>query len=450
MKDRQKPIEREAEIRAKDFEEVSKGFDRERAMIEAQRCLNCKNAPCRNGCPVGVNIPAFIERLKSDDADGALKVINESNSLPSICGRVCPQETQCEKLCIRAIKGESVAIGLLERYAGAYGKNNDVKNKAKIGKRVAVVGSGPASLTCAAQLLKSGIDVTVYEAFHIAGGVLVYGIPEFRLPKEIVNKEIDEIKRNGAEFCYNTVVGKTITVEQLQKEYDAVFLGTGAGLPMFMNIKGEGLNGVYSANEYLTRVNLMKAYDGQYDTPLLQGKHIAVVGAGNVAMDAARTAVRLGATEVNLLYRRSRQEMPAREEEITHAQQEGVKLNLLVNPIEFLGEISVTGAKCIRMELGAPDASGRRRPIEIKGSEFVIPCDVVIIALGTIPNPMIAKSDKELKVSEKGTIDTNDNLETSLKMVYAGGDAVTGAATVIKAMGAGKKAAEEIIKKFLL
>ncbi len=447
MSERHQPVIRDPQERIKDFNEVSLGFDKETALSEAERCLQCKNPRCREGCPVRINIPTFIKKLREGDVDGAKGVIYEDNILPRICGRVCPQEQQCEKNCILGVKGKSVAIGQLERYVGTEGKCGIATDKEFAGKSVAVVGSGPASLTCAFFLVKKGVDVTVFEAFHVAGGVLVYGIPEFRLPKSVVASEIDMLKSLGVKFEMNCVAGKTLTIEELKDKFDAVFIGTGAGLPMFMNIEGEDLPGIYSANEYLTRINLMKAYRSDYDTPVMKSRKVVVVGAGNVAMDAARTALRMGA-EVDLVYRRGREEMPARREEVEHAEEEGVRFNLLCNPVEFIGKESVTGAKCIRMQLGEPDASGRRRPVEIPGSEFIIDCDAVIVALGTVPNPMIAGSDKNLNVSKKGTLEADENGRTSEKGVYAGGDAVTGSATVIKAMGAGKTAAMTILSDF--
>ena len=444
--ERQHPLELSLERRKTTFEEVSAGFDEERATVEANRCLNCKNAPCRRGCPVGVDIPGFIARLKQKDPDGALSVIKQSNNLPAICGRVCPQENQCEALCVRRRMEGPVAIGTLERYAADYAKGSLANQAAPRGRRVAVVGSGPAGLTCAADLAKAGVEVTVFENLHRPGGVLVYGIPEFRLPKELVQKEIHGLEALGVKFRLNTVAGKTITLEQLRQEFDAVFLGTGAGLPMFLNIPGETLNGVSSANEYLTRVNLMKAYLPEAITPVQHGKQVLVVGAGNVAMDAARTAVRMGAEQVTIVYRRGREEMPARQEEIRHAEEEGVVFRLLTNPVAVLGKDRVEAVRCIRMELQEPDASGRRRPVPVPGSEFDLPCDMLIVSLGTVPNPMLKEGCPDLAITPKGTIQVNEELATSLPGVYAGGDAVTGAATVILAMGAGKKAAQSILK----
>ena len=444
----------EPEERIKNFEEVSLGFDDETAGLEAQRCINCKNPQCVQGCPVNINIPGFIAKLKQGDKDGALAIINESSLLPAICGRVCPQERQCEERCIRKLKlGGSVAIGALERYVGDYGLqkgNADIQKPAKNGKRVAVVGSGPSGLACAADCAKAGFDVTIFEAFHKAGGVLTYGIPEFRLPKEkVVQKEIAKLDALGVNFKLNTIVGKTITFEELEDEFDAIFIGSGAGLPMFMNIPGENLNGVSSANEFLTRSNLMGAYKDDAITPIYCGKKVAVIGAGNVAMDAARTAKRIGGGEVYIIYRRGRDEMPARAEEIEHAEEEGIKLVLLTNPVEMLGEKQVTALKCVKMALGEPDASGRRRPEPIPGSEFEIEVDQVIVALGTSPNPIIKNSANGLfEFTKKGTIVVNEETnETTKDGIYAGGDAVTGAATVILAMGAGRKAAKAIIEK---
>lgn len=442
-----------ASERKNNFDEVALGYTDELAKAEADRCLNCKNAPCMSGCPVGVHIPDFIAKVREGDVSGAAKILKIDNNLAAICGRVCPQENQCEKYCVRREKlGGSVAIGNLERYVADYAHANDLisSDAAKpIGKRVAVVGSGPAGLSCSADLARAGVDVTIFEALHEAGGVLVYGIPEFRLPKSLVKKEIDGVKSLGVKIETDVVVGKSVFVEELLEEYDAVFIASGAGVPMFMHIKGENLNGVYSANEYLTRVNLMKAYKADSVTPIRRAKRTVVVGAGNVAMDAARTALRLG-NEVTLVYRRSRAEMPARAEEIEHAEQEGVKFDLLVNPVEILGDENgnVKGARLIRMQLGEPDASGRRRPVEIEGSEFEIECDQIIVALGTTPNPIIKKSFPSLETSKKGTIVADENGKTNVDKLYAGGDAMTGAATVILAMGAGKRSAKAILDEF--
>lgn len=442
-----------ASERKNNFDEVALGYTDELAKAEADRCLNCKNAPCMSGCPVGVHIPDFIAKVIEGDVSGAVKILKADNNLAAVCGRVCPQENQCEKYCVRREKlGGSVAIGNLERYVADFAHENDLisSDAAKpIGKRVAVVGSGPAGLSCSADLARAGVDVTIFEALHEAGGVLVYGIPEFRLPKSLVKKEIDGVKSLGVKIETDVVVGKSVFVEELLEEYDAVFIASGAGVPMFMHIKGENLNGVYSANEYLTRVNLMKAYKADSVTPIRMAKRTVVVGAGNVAMDAARTALRLG-SEVTLVYRRSRAEMPARAEEIEHAEQEGVKFDLLVNPVEILGDENgnVKGARLIRMQLGEPDASGRRRPMEIEGSEFEIECDQIIVALGTTPNPIIKKSFPPLETSKKGTIVADENGKTNVDKLYAGGDAMTGAATVILAMGAGKRSAKAILDEF--
>lgn len=442
-----------ASERKNNFDEVALGYTDELAKAEADRCLNCKNAPCMSGCPVGVHIPDFIAKVIEGDVSGAVKILKADNNLAAVCGRVCPQENQCEKYCVRREKlGGSVAIGNLERYVADFAHENDLISSyaAKpIGKRVAVVGSGPAGLSCSADLARAGVDVTIFEALHEAGGVLVYGIPEFRLPKSLVKKEIDGVKSLGVKIETDVVVGKSVFVEELLEEYDAVFIASGAGVPMFMHIKGENLNGVYSANEYLTRVNLMKAYKADSVTPIRMAKRTVVVGAGNVAMDAARTALRLG-SEVTLVYRRSRAEMPARAEEIEHAEQEGVKFDLLVNPVEILGDENgnVKGARLIRMQLGEPDASGRRRPVEIEGSEFDIECDQIIVALGTTPNPIIKKSFPSLETSKKGTIVADENGKTNVDKLYAGGDAMTGAATVILAMGAGKRSAKAILDEF--
>lgn len=442
-----------ASERKNNFDEVALGYTDELAKAEADRCLNCKNAPCMSGCPVGVHIPDFIAKVREGAVSGAVKILKADNNLAAVCGRVCPQENQCEKYCVRREKlGGSVAIGNLERYVADFAHENDLisSDAAKpIGKRVAVVGSGPAGLSCSADLARAGVDVTIFEALHEAGGVLVYGIPEFRLPKSLVKKEIDGVKSLGVKIETDVVVGKSVFVEELLEEYDAVFIASGAGVPMFMHIKGENLNGVYSANEYLTRVNLMKAYKADSVTPIRMAKRTVVVGAGNVAMDAARTALRLG-SEVTLVYRRSRAEMPARAEEIEHAEQEGVKFDLLVNPVEILGDENgnVKGARLIRMQLGEPDASGRRRPVEIEGSEFEIECDQIIVALGTTPNPIIKKSFPSLDTSKKGTIVADENGKTNVDKLYAGGDAMTGAATVILAMGAGKRSAKAILDEF--
>lgn len=442
-----------ASERKNNFDEVALGYTDELAKAEADRCLNCKNAPCMSGCPVGVHIPDFIAKVREGDVSGAVKILKADNNLAAVCGRVCPQENQCEKYCVRREKlGGSVAIGNLERYVADFAHENDLisSDAAKpIGKRVAVVGSGPAGLSCSADLARAGVDVTIFEALHEAGGVLVYGIPEFRLPKSLVKKEIDGVKSLGVKIETDVVVGKSVFVEELLEEYDAVFIASGAGVPMFMHIKGENLNGVYSANEYLTRVNLMKAYKADSVTPIRMAKRTVVVGAGNVAMDAARTALRLG-SEVTLVYRRSRAEMPARAEEIEHAEQEGVRFDLLVNPVEILGDENgnVKGARLIRMQLGEPDASGRRRPVEIEGSEFEIECDQIIVALGTTPNPIIKKSFPSLETSKKGTIVADENGKTNVDKLYAGGDAMTGAATVILAMGAGKRSAKAILDEF--
>ena len=441
-----------AEERIHNFDEVSLGYDHATMLEEADRCLHCAAAPCRKGCPVGVNIPAFIARLKEDDLDGAVREISLDTLLPAICGRVCPQEKQCEALCVRKAKlGGSVAIGALERYVGDYALAHPKapQKAAKRGKKVAVVGSGPSGLTCAADCAAAGFDVTVFEAFHKPGGVLVYGIPEFRLPKDkVVAKEIAKLEALGVTFRLNTVIGKTLTIDDLLDEFDAIFIGTGAGLPKFMGVPGENLNGVGSANEFLTRVNLMQAYREDAITPVYCGKKVAVIGAGNVAMDAARTARRMGA-DVTIVYRRGREEMPARGEEIEHAEEEGIVFELLTNPVEVLGEGGrVTALKCVRMALGEPDASGRRSPVPIEGSEFEMDVDQVIVALGTSPNPLIRKSTDKIEFSRRGTIVVDEEtMRTSNDKIYAGGDAVTGAATVILAMGAGRKAAAAIKAK---
>lgn len=442
--------EQDSAVRAHNFDEVAVGFDLNLARDEASRCLRCAAAPCMKGCPVGVRIPEFLAKVREGKIEEAGEIIKSTNSLPSVCGRVCPQENQCEKMCVRARIDGAVSIGGVERFVGDYMLSAPAKNAApeSIGKRVAVVGSGPSGLTCASQLAAAGVEVTVYEAFHKTGGVLVYGIPEFRLPKSLVGKEVDKIAEQGVKFVTNAVIGKTITVPELLAEYDAVFIGSGAGLPMFMGIPGENLNGVFSANEFLTRVNLMGAYRENAITPVQKGRRVAVVGAGNVAMDAARTALRLGAESVTVVYRRGREEMPARGEEIRHAEQEGIRFELLTNPVEMLGEDGkVNALKCIRMELGEPDASGRRSPKPIEGSEFILPADTVIVSLGTSPNPLIKDSFPELKTERKGVLVVDDDMMTSVDGVYAGGDAVTGAATVILAMGAGRKAAKAILDR---
>lgn len=444
--------EQDAKVRAGNFEEVCLGYNKEEAMSEAARCINCKNAQCIKGCPVAINIPGFIEQIKEGNMEAAYQVISESSALPAVCGRVCPQESQCEGKCIRGIKGEPVSIGKLERFAADWARENGIKPqgaKEKKNKKVAVIGSGPAGLTCAGDLARMGYDVTIFEALHEAGGVLVYGIPEFRLPKEaVVLKEIENVKSLGVKIETNVVVGKSVTIDELLGEegFDAVFIGSGAGLPKFMGIPGEQSNGVFSANEYLTRSNLMKAFREDSDTPIMKGKEVAVVGGGNVAMDAARTALRLGA-KVHIVYRRSEEELPARVEEVHHAKEEGIIFDLLTNPVEILADENgwVCGMKCIRMELGEPDASGRRRPVEIPGSEFVMDVDMVIMSLGTSPNPLISSTTEGLEVNKwKCIVADEEHGKTTKEGVYAGGDAVTGAATVILAMGAGKAAAQGI------
>ncbi len=439
------------EIRCRNFEEVALGYTEEMAIDEAKRCLNCKNMPCVGGCPVQIHIPEFIAKVADGDFQGAYDVIYKSSSLPAVCGRVCPQEKQCESKCVRGIKGEPVGIGRLERFvADWYMKNGKAKasDVVKNGKKIAVVGSGPSGLTCAGDLAKKGYDVTVFEALHVAGGVLVYGIPEFRLPKDIVKREIENLKALGVEIVTNAVIGKTETVDELLADgYKAVFIGTGAGLPRFMNIPGENLNRVYSANEFLTRTNLMKAYKENSATPIIRAKRVAVVGGGNVAMDAARCAMRLGADEVYIVYRRSMDELPARREEVEHAEEEGIIFKTLSNPVEILGDENsfVKGIRCIKMELGEPDASGRRSPVEIPDSEYDLDVDAVIMSIGTSPNPLIRNTTEGLETDRRGCIITkNDGGLTTKEGVYAGGDAVTGAATVILAMGAGKSAAEAI------
>ncbi len=444
--------EQEPKVRATNFDEVCLGYNKEEAMEEASRCINCKNAKCIEGCPVSINIPAFIEQVKDGNFEEASKVIGKSSALPAVCGRVCPQESQCEGKCIRGIKGEPISIGKLERFVADWARENGIKpEKAEKmnGHKVAVIGSGPAGLTCAGDLAKLGYDVTIFEALHEPGGVLVYGIPEFRLPKQaVVAKEIENVKSLGVKIETNVVVGKSVTIDELLNEegFSAVFIGSGAGLPKFMGIPGENANGVFSANEYLTRSNLMKAFDENANTPIMRGKKVAVVGGGNVAMDAARTALRLGA-EVHIVYRRSEEELPARVEEVHHAKEEGIIFDLLTNPVEILVDENgwVKGMTCIKMELGEPDASGRRRPVEIKGSEFDLELDTVIMSLGTSPNPLISSTTEGLDVNKwKCIVADENNGKTTKEGVYAGGDAVTGAATVILAMGAGKAAAKGI------
>ncbi len=442
------------EVRARNFDEVALGYTEEQAIDEAKRCLNCRNMPCVSGCPVRIHIPAFIAKVAEGDFEGAYRVISEASSLPAVCGRVCPQETQCESKCVRGIKGESVGIGRLERFVADYHMKHSEEKVAepkKNGHRVAVIGSGPASLACAGDLAKRGFDVTVFEALHTPGGVLVYGIPEFRLPKEIVRREIDGLRELGVDIECNMVIGKILSIDELEgRGYEAVFIGTGAGLPKFMNIPGENLPGVLSANEFLTRVNLMKAYCEDSDTPIRRSSRVAVVGGGNVAMDAARCALRLGAKEVSIVYRRSEAELPARREEVEHAKEEGIVFRFLTNPTEILaGEDGTVGAlKCVEMELGEADASGRRRPVAKEGSDFVIEADTVIMALGTSPNPLIKSTTEGLETQKWGGIVADEHGLTSRENVYAGGDAVTGAATVILAMGAGKAAAQAIAEKF--
>ena len=450
----QDPVER-----GRNFKEVALGYSEETAIDEALRCLNCKNMPCVDGCPVKIHIPEFISKIKEGEFEAAYQIISQSSSLPAVCGRVCPQETQCESKCIRGIKGESVGIGRLERFVAdwhnTFSTEDPVRPEPK-GHKVAIVGSGPSGLTCAGDLAKKGYEVTVFEAFHTAGGVLVYGIPEFRLPKTIVAKEVETLEKLGVKVETNVVIGKTLTVDELfDMGYEAVFIGSGAGLPNFMNIPGEALKGVYSANEFLTRSNLMKAYLEDSETPIMKGGNVAVVGGGNVAMDAARTALRLGADKVYIVYRRSMEELPARKEEVEHAEEEGIEFRLLCNPVEILGYNNpedprdprngfVTGMRCVRMELGEPDAKGRRRPVEIPNSEFEIDVDTVVMSIGTSPNPLIKATTEGLEVNSRGGIIVNEDGLTSRKGVYAGGDAVTGAATVISAMGAGKTAAKAI------
>ena len=449
----------DAKVRAHNFDEVALGYTEEQAIDEAMRCLNCKNMPCVAGCPVKIHIPEFINKIKEGDFEGAYQVITKSSSLPAVCGRVCPQETQCESKCVRGIKGESVGIGRLERFVAdwhnTFATEEPVRPQSN-GHKVAVVGSGPSGLTCAGDLAKKGYEVTVFEALHTAGGVLVYGIPEFRLPKKIVAKEVETLKKLGVKIETNVVIGKTLTIDELFKQgFEAVFVGSGAGLPNFMGIPGEALNGVYSANEFLTRSNLMKSYLDNPETPIMKGGKVAVVGGGNVAMDAARTALRLGAEKVYIVYRRSMDELPARREEVEHAEEEGIEFKLLCNPTEILGYNNpdnardpkngfVKGMTCIKMELGEPDEKGRRRPVPVENSEFTLDVDTVIMSIGTSPNPLIKSTTDGLEVNRWGGIIVNEDGLTSRNGVYAGGDAVTGAATVISAMGAGKTAAKAI------
>lgn len=441
----------EPEVRRENFKEVALGYTKDDAVNEARRCLQCKKPSCMEGCPVHVQIPRFIKHIAEEDFDGAIAVIKETNSLPAVCGRVCPQEEQCEKHCVLARRGDPVGIGRLERFAADWEREKGAQAPEKperIGKKVAIIGSGPAGLTCAGDLAKLGYDVTVFEAFHETGGVLIYGIPEFRLPKDIVKEEVEFIKKLGVKVETNMVMGKVLTVDDLfEMGYDAIFIGTGAGLPKFMGIPGENYLGVYSANEFLTRINLMKAYSfPETDTPVKVGKKVAVVGGGNVAMDAARCALRMGADEVHIVYRRSGEEMPARLEEVEHAKEEGIIFDYLTNPIKIIGDKDgwVKGMECVHMELGEPDSSGRRRPIPIKGSEFVLDLNTVVIAIGTGPNPLLTTATEGLELNKWGYIPTDENGKTSKDGVWAGGDIVTGSATVILAMGAGKKAAQSI------
>lgn len=443
--------EQEPLVRNKNFLEVAQGYTAETAVDEAQRCLSCKNSPCVSGCPVNVKIPEFIAKIAEGEFEEAYQIITSTNALPAVCGRVCPQENQCEGKCLRGIKGESVAIGRLERFAADFHRENCGEAKTTApesnGHRVAIIGSGPAGLTCAGDLRRMGYEVTVFEAFHKAGGVLVYGIPEFRLPKAIVQSEIDALTAMGVNIISNAVIGRAMSIDELFEEgYEAVFIGSGAGLPQFMGIPGENLLGVYSANEFLTRINLMKAYLPEYDTPIKKARRVAVVGGGNVAMDSARCAKRMGADEVYIIYRRSMEELPARREEVHHAEEEEIVFKLLNNPVAILGDENgyVRAIECVKMELGEPDDSGRRRPVEIKGSNFTLEVDAVIMAIGTSPNPLIISTTEGLQANKKGGIIADEGAATSREGVFAGGDAVTGAATVILAMGAGKTAAESI------
>ena len=456
QKEKTKISELEPNVRNKCFDEVSLGYTEQEAVNEAQRCLNCKNPPCVTGCPVNVQIPDFIKELVNGNFDCAYDIIKETNSLPAVCGRVCPQERQCESKCVRGIKGESVAIGRLERFCADYRMKKETdnteltNNTVKNGHKVAVIGSGPSGLTCAGDLAKMGYDVTVFEAFHTAGGVLVYGIPEFRLPKDIVKNEIEQLKKQGVKIELDMVIGRVLSIDELfETGFEAIFIGSGAGLPMFLGIPGESSNGVYSANEFLTRINLMKAYLDEYDTPIRRGKNVAVVGGGNVAMDAARSAKRLGAENVYIVYRRSEEEMPARKEEIHHAKEEDIEFKLLTNPISVNSDEmgNVVSMTCEKMELSDPDESGRRKPVAIDGSQYEIELDTVIMAVGTRPNPLLRMTTPGLESDKKGCIVTKDDGVTTMREgVFAGGDAVTGAATVILAMGAGKQAAKEIDK----
>lgn len=438
------------DVRNKNFEEVTLGYTEEMAVEEANRCLNCKHKPCVSGCPVNVRIPEFIGAVQSKEFENAYEIITSTNALPAVCGRVCPQESQCESKCVRGIKGEPVAIGRLERFVADWYMKNVNKKMEPVtpnGHKVCVIGAGPAGLSCAGDLAQKGYDVTIFEAFHDAGGVLIYGIPEFRLPKEIVKREVEKLKEQGVKIMTNMVIGKVLSVDELyEMGFEAVFIGSGAGLPSFMGIEGEGLVGVYSANEFLTRINLMKAYKNNYDTPIKRMKSVAIVGGGNVAMDAARCAKRLGAEHVYIVYRRSEEEMPARIEEIHHAKEEGIEFKLLTNPVRILGDDdgNVKGIECVSMELGEPDASGRRSPVEVKGSNFIIDVDSVIISVGTSPNPLIRSTTEGLEANKRGCLVADDKMKTTREGVYAGGDAVTGAATVILAMGAGKTAATSI------
>ena len=454
MKMQKNPMpEQDPLVRNKNFDEVALGYTAEMAIDEAKRCLNCKNSLCRTGCPVSVRIPEFIAKVAEGDFDAAYDIITSTNSLPAVCGRVCPQEKQCESKCVRGIKGESVGIGRLERFVADYHMAKEDKPAVTVpesnGHKIAVIGSGPAGLTCAGDLRKMGYDVTIFEAFHKAGGVLVYGIPQFRLPKEIVAAEIENLKAMGVQIVTNAIIGKSLTVDELFEDgYEAVFIGSGAGLPQFLHIPGENLLGVYSANEFLTRVNLMKAYRDDYDTPIKKFNRVAIVGGGNVAMDAARVAKRLGAEHVYITYRRGKDELPARKEEVEHAEPEEIEFMLLNNPVSIKGDENghVVGIELQKMELGEPDEKGRRRPVPVEGSNWVLDCDAVVIAIGTSPNPLIKSTTKGLTTTKKGGIEADENGQTSREGVFAGGDAVTGAATVILAMGAGKTGAKSIDK----